>query len=122
MKKIILTSVFFLIALVLSGCSLYKNSQNNAPSAAITTQSPDVTDNVVEIKNFSFIPATLIVKKGATVKWINKDSAPHQIKSSTFNSEKLNVDQSFSFTFDNVGNFDYICGIHPSMIGKIVVE
>jgi len=28
----------------------------------------------------------------------------------------------FEFTFTEKGSFDYSCGLHPSMVGKVVVE
>lgn len=81
-----------------------------------------VETNTVTIQNFSFNPAILTVPVGTTVTWINKDSAPHTIKSETFTSSTLNQGDLFEFTFNTTGSFDYTCGIHPSMSGKIVVE
>ncbi|MDD5396458.1 MAG: cupredoxin domain-containing protein [Candidatus Moranbacteria bacterium] len=126
MKKILLILPVAAATLFLSGCSLYGSSSqpatvpagNNNQSQSATP----VTDNAVNIQNFAFSPATLTVKKGATVTWTNNDSAPHQIKSATFNSSVLSKGQSFSFTFNSVGTFDYSCAIHPMMTGKIIVE
>lgn len=40
-----------------------------------------------------------------------------------FESDRLNKGSDpFSFTFDVAGTYEYICGIHPSMHGKIIVE
>jgi plastocyanin len=92
------------------------------PAPAATTQIPAVAGNAVDIQNFAFSPATLTVKKGTTVTWTNNDSAAHQIKSTTFNSSQFGKGQTFSFTFNDAGTFDYSCAIHPSMLGKIIVE
>lgn len=78
--------------------------------------------NAVTIKDFAFNPGTLTVKQGTKVTWTNQDSMAHKIKSDTFNSQDLNQGDKFEFTFDKKGSFDYICSIHPSMSGKIVVE
>ena len=78
--------------------------------------------NSIAIQNFSFSPAALTVKQGTKVIWTNSDSAPHKIKSDTFNSTDLNQGDKFEFTFNNKGTFSYICSIHPSMKGEIVVE
>lgn len=78
--------------------------------------------NNVSIENFSFNPATLTVKSGATVVWTNNDSVAHTIKSDNFNSQSLSKGQTFEFKFDNKGSYDYFCGLHPTMKGKIVVE
>ncbi len=78
--------------------------------------------NSVTIKNFSFTPDVLTVKQGTKVTWINQDTATHTIQSGSFHSSDLNQGGTFAFTFDTKGSFDYSCGIHPSMTGKIVVE
>lgn len=89
----------------------------------VTQQPPaNVDANTVTINNFSFNPATLTVKQGAKVTWENQDSATHTIKSDTFISSNLKQGDKFEFTFNNKGSFDYSCGIHPSMTGKIIVE
>ncbi len=76
----------------------------------------------VMIKDFAFSPSTLTVKKGTTVTWTNEDSAPHTATSGdVFDSGNLGTGQSFSYTFDEAGTFDYICTIHPSMEGAIIV-
>lgn len=76
----------------------------------------------IAIQNFAFDPQTKTVAKGATVTWTNNDSVPHQIKSTTFNSGMLAQGQSYSFTFNAAGSFDYICSVHPSMTGTIIVQ
>jgi len=77
---------------------------------------------IVVIKNFAFAPAVMTVNKGTTVFWNNEDPMAHQIKSATFNSQPLSTGDSFSFTFNTPGTFDYICAIHPSMTGTVVVK
>ena len=79
----------------------------------------------VSIMNFAFNPATLNLNKGDTVVWTNNDSVPHQIKSDTLSSLSgpvINNGQSYSYTFNNIGTFNYHCNIHPSMLGSIIVK
>jgi plastocyanin len=117
-----------LVILIIGGfIFLGKNYSSTTTAPAIpATSSPQptvqVSSNTVEIKNFAFNPAELVVKKGMTVTWVNQDSVTHRIKSDTFNSQDLSQGASFSFTFENTGSFDYICGIHTSMTGNIKVE
>lgn len=75
----------------------------------------------ISIQNFSFSPQNLNIKKGDSVKWTNKDSAPHTVTSDLFD-KKLNQNETFIYTFDKAGSFDFHCSIHPSMTGKITVE
>jgi len=66
-------------------------------------------------------PVTTI-RTGETVYWINRDEAPHRVKSDLFNSPTLNKGDVFKFTFIEKGTYDYTCGIHPSMKGQIIVK
>ena len=92
-----------------------------SPPTPVVTPSP-VVNKVIIIQNFAFSPASITIKQGTTVTWTNLDSAPHQIKADTFNSRLLSQGQSFSFTFNTTGTFNYICAIHPMMTGQIVVN
>jgi amicyanin len=81
-------------------------------------------ENVVNIDNFTFTAPELTVAVGTTVKWVNHDDIPHNIvdKNKAFRSKALDTDDSYSFTFASAGTFDYFCGLHPHMVGKIIVK
>ena len=80
--------------------------------------------NVITIDNFTFSPKELTVAVGTTVKWVNHDDIPHTIveKKTTFRSKALDTDDSYSFTFTGAGTFDYFCGLHPHMVGQVIVK
>jgi plastocyanin len=80
--------------------------------------------NVITIDNFTFLPKDLTVAVGTTVKWVNHDDIPHTVveKKTTFRSKALDTDDSYSFTFTSAGEFDYFCGLHPHMVGKVIVK
>jgi plastocyanin len=96
--------------------SMGMQSNNNSTGTA--------TSDKVTIQDFSFGPATTTVKKGTTVTWTNNDSAPHTVTGSNGKgpqSGNLSKGDTYQYTFDEVGTFDYICSIHPSMTAKVVV-
>jgi amicyanin len=78
----------------------------------------------IKIDNFSFTPAVLTVPAGTKVTWTNRDDIPHNIVSSEqkFKSKPLDTDDAYSFTFTEPGTHQYFCGLHPKMVGKVVVE
>jgi plastocyanin len=79
--------------------------------------------NAVTIDNFTFSPKELTVAVGTTVKWVNHDDIPHTVvEKTTFRSKALDTDDSYSFTFTSAGEFDYFCGLHPHMVGKVIVK
>jgi plastocyanin len=80
--------------------------------------------NAVTIDNFTFTPKELTVAVGTKVKWINHDDIPHNVieKNTSFRSKALDTDDEYSYTFASAGTFDYFCGLHPHMQGKIIVK
>jgi plastocyanin len=77
----------------------------------------------VGIDDFTFNPGTITVRAGAKIEWENNDDIPHSIVETTgkFHSAALDTEDKFSFTFAQAGTFDYFCGLHPHMVGKVVV-
>ena len=114
-------------------------SQSNAPAtsqatapetkpatpAATTPAATQPETREVTIASFVFSPASITVKAGTTVKWTNKDSAPHSIVSSDGQfaaSAVLSNGGSYQLKFDKPGTYAYACGLHPSMSGTIIVQ
>ena len=74
-------------------------------------------------------PSYHIAKIGETVSWKNKDSAFHSVTSGyyenpdgLFDSDHLDPDEVFSYTFEESGMYPYYCTLHPWMAGQIKVE
>jgi plastocyanin len=80
--------------------------------------------NTIIITTQGYQPNPLQVKVGTTVGWINTDSAPHTVTSDTaglFDSGPINSNASFTFTFNQAGNFTYHSTNETNFIGTIVV-
>ncbi|MBD3219302.1 MAG: T9SS type A sorting domain-containing protein [candidate division Zixibacteria bacterium] len=77
----------------------------------------------VTIVDFAFDPQNLEIEIGTTVQWTNFDGATHTTTANdgTWDSGNLSQGESFSFTFNETGTFDYICDIHPFMTGTVEV-
>ena len=89
------------------------------------------TSTTVDIKDLAFSPASIQVAQGDTVTWTNSEEfMPHDVTSGTagqpdvgqvFASEILMSSQTFTATFPDAGEFVYLCKLHPTMIGVVVV-
>jgi plastocyanin len=93
------------------------------PQPSPPSQTPKTYD--VTIQGFAFSPFDLKINKGDTVVWTNKDTASHTVVSDTGNelaSDTLATDQTYSHTFNEVGTFNYHCGIHLSMKARVEVS
>ena len=83
-----------------------------------------------EATNECYLPSEVTVAVGATVTWSNDDTAAHTVTSGNVNAGPTGVFDSglfmsgatFEFTFDEVGNYDYFCMVHPWMTGIVHVE
>jgi plastocyanin len=75
----------------------------------------------VSISGFAFKPATLRTTVGSTVTWRNADAAPHTATAPQFSSPQLGKGGTYRRKFTRAGTYAYICAIHPSMRGKVVV-
>src|SRR5829696_8236608 len=79
----------------------------------------------VLIKNFSFKPANITIKRGTKVRWINKDSTAHTVTGNNprrFDSGRLGKGQRYTHTFKSAGKKRYHCNIHPHMRASVVVK
>ena len=88
-----------------------------------SSASSDVSETIV-VKDFMFQPTSSTVKAGTTVTWLNRDDEPHTVVSDNglFRSAAMDTNESFSFEFDQPGTYHFVCSIHPSMVGTIVVQ
>ena len=79
--------------------------------------------NQVVIKTFAYGPKSITVPAGTTVTWINKDPEVHTVvdKGGTFRSEALDSGDSFTFTFNEPGTYNFFCTLHPQMTGTVTV-
>jgi plastocyanin len=114
--------VLLILACMTAGCS---SGQTPAATAAPAASTPRGT--TIAIKNFAFDPATLTVKSGTTVSWVNQDGTSHTIVSDpvspvSFSSDTLQTGASYTFSFTQPGTYTYHCSIHHSMKGTIIVQ
>jgi plastocyanin len=88
-----------------------------------STKAKAATLHNVTIKGFAFSPATLKIKAGDTVRWTNKDGAPHTADDAgrKWKTGTVKRNKSADVTFDAAGKFNYVCKFHPDMKGKITV-
>ena len=83
-----------------------------------------------EETNECYIPYSITIAVGDTVQWNNVDTAAHTVTSGSmqdgptglFDSSLFMSGETFEFTFDEAGTYDYFCMVHPWMTGIIHVE
>jgi len=92
------------------------------PIASSAPYAQDQPANV-HISAFLFDPPSVTVNTGESVTWMNTDGVPH---TSTAAAEHrwgglMYLGESFTYTFDEPGQYLYFCEMHPAMAGTITV-
>ena len=100
-----------------------------------TSENPvSITYGAVELTTDAYSPNPTIVGQGENVTWTNDDFLPHTVTSGTpedigtefvgeeFDSGFIGTRSSFTHTFDQRGDYDYFCELHPNMVGTVNVR
>lgn len=87
--------------------SQFFDQPQTSQSSKTTTQ--PIAPAEITITEAGFVPSTLTIAQGQSVTWVNRDQTNHLILSQDleFDSELLGHNDSFTFTFEKVGTFDY---------------
>ncbi len=93
-----------------------------------------------EDTNECYSPANITINAGDTVEWNNVDSSVHTVTAGTSKDVKMEIfhsdlimpgeswlssdssDKKTGIDFDETGNYDYFCLIHPWMTGSVTVN
>jgi len=112
-----------------------ENTTNSSTSVATSNSS------TILIVNYVYSPANITVPVGTTVTWVNQDPVGHTVTEGNPNSPKpaslrafdssgeattgkvalIAPGESWSYTFNTPGTYQYYCIVHPYMTGQITV-
>jgi plastocyanin len=109
MKKLLYAAIPLVI--VLAACGGGDDDDDAAPSEP----------GVVVVEDNTFEPKTIEVGVGDTVTWRFEGNSAHNVAGEGFESD-LMKDGEFEHAFDEAGEFDYVCTVHPGMAGTVEVS
>ena len=92
-----------------------------APKPAAKPRAIAAGAGSVQMRDFSFSPATITVDVGDSVTWVNAGEEPHNAVGDAFETSLLDAGESGSKSFSTAGTFAYICTVHPQMKGTVKV-
>jgi plastocyanin len=115
MKNYAILLIALISGALICGCiSVPSSPKETSPAAQITTIVPTGPTVTVVIKARAFDPATITIKEGTMVTWINEDPMLHHVvhlpevnHAQLFDSGPLSSGQSFSFRFAEKGRYNY---------------
>jgi plastocyanin len=102
--------------------TVHEGAAELAPLPGSVSGGSDTSANAVSVAGFAFEPAELTVSVGTTVTWTNNDPTAHTVTGDGYDIGTLEPGATGTRTFDTAGTFDYLCAIHPSMQGSVVVD
>jgi|SRR2546423_15398074 plastocyanin len=118
---ILFAAVIAVLGLVVSNGSAAGSTDLGDRTAAVSTILP----NTVVIKNFAFGPATMVVPPGTKITVVNQDKAPHTMTAvnKSFDTGTIAGGQHGVLTAPSTpGTYPYVCAMHPSMTGSLIVK
>jgi plastocyanin len=90
-----------------------------ASGLASADQQPEI-----HMRNNLYLPDSLTISAGTTVRWVNDDADVHTISQvgGGFESGLLFARDAWTYTFNDPGTYEFYCLPHPYMRGTITVE
>lgn len=117
----------------------HAHAGEGAAADVAVTDLPLLGDTSMDIVDFAFEQPVIRIRAGSTVTWTNRDLAPHTVTAGrpgdapdtrAFDSTgmaqggmaMMQQGDSWSFTFDEPGVYEYYCLPHTNMEARVVVE
>ncbi len=130
-KQLMIVAAVVVVLVAVIGLVAMKPKKASSPTTNNTTKALAAAEVAITANGFS--PATIKVKKGQTVTWINRDEKAHQVESDPYPTAETLPDlkseaptekgQSYSFTFEQTGTFTYHDRLNPIKLkGTVIVE
>ncbi|MEE8132344.1 MAG: plastocyanin/azurin family copper-binding protein [Nitrososphaerales archaeon] len=95
------------------------------------THNVNIVLGSVGVENDRFYnPPIVKIKAGDSISWMNLGNDPHTVTDgilqskwgNVFDSGLMRKGEEFRFKFTKMGDYPYLCALHPWMIGKVIVE
>jgi plastocyanin len=95
-----------------------------APAGESQSAAQRAPARVVHVSGLGFQPATLTVRPGDRVTWLNDDLIVHTVTATdrSFDSGDVGGGKSWTLIPRKKGTFHYTCRYHPNMTGILVVQ
>jgi plastocyanin len=121
-RRLSLTAIV-LVGLAFVGCGGTPATQAPSPQAPTGTEAPAADGASVSIVDNAFDPTSVSVGVGDTVTWTNDGQNAHTVTfADGVDSDSIAAGATFDHTFDEAGEFSYVCKFHGNMQATVTVE
>lgn len=103
----------------------------SSPRISASPSASPATKNTVKIQSSGFVPASISIKVGQTLTWVNADSVNHNVNSAVhpthlvyppLNLGLIKSGEEKSLTFPKAGTYKYHDHLNPSLTGSVTVQ
>ncbi len=130
------TKINTIISIVLVGLITALAYWAQIPSKDLKAELISTNTVLVRIQDFAFDPDVVRIEPETTVSWLHDESegnadvqhsvssydpADSSAKGAQFESSLMSLGDTFSFTFNEPGVYNYNCSLYPFMTGKVCV-
>jgi plastocyanin len=122
-KRLILIAAAVAVAILLISIVVMLISKSGSD---VDAEEPTAS---VKITDEGFVPATIKIKKGQDIAWVNNRESAHQVFADQSSApgldsaEPLTEGDSYIYTFEKTGTFNYYDPLDPSQFkGTVIVE
>ena len=126
MRRVGAIALVGVAALGTAGCGEKKSGYASVPGLEEDFGGQPRDGARVAMREVTFAPERLSLRRGARVTWVNRDRVAHTVTvgselNSTLDSGEVDPGERFSHRFDDPGDVEYRCTIHTQMRGKLRV-
>lgn len=121
--RLIKLTVMLVMVTALAGCS----DDGDGDATDVTDGAGGGGEALIEVTEIAY-PTGTEVPAGGSVRWLNSSGVPHTVVFDTQDDAPVDqaeldlpADGEATATLEP-GNWTYHCGIHPSMVGSLIVE
>ncbi len=115
----------FIIILIGGVCLIFSCAKGSGYGSTNNNGGGGTASTNITISGMAYTPSSVVVKKGAVIKWTNKDYGAHTVTAdngTSFNSGDIAAGGAYSYTANLVDTFKYHCTIHGlTMAGTLIV-
>jgi plastocyanin len=126
LPRFLLAAPALVAVLALGACGSSGSKSSTSTPTTVAGQGGAPAVSIVNSgATWKYQPATLTVAAGTAVTWTNTTDVPHSVTfgdASVPSSKLFNKGESFTAVMPRAGTFSYICSIHPTMHGTVVVH
>jgi plastocyanin len=128
MRRFFFMGVLMLVAIITACSPASSPAPTSSAQSKSTSAASSPTSQVIKVEAFDdfFRPEKITIAAGTQVTWVNVGKRNHTITYQNLFDVDIKPGETFTFTFDKAGTYQYYCvthseSDHDGMVGTVTV-